>query len=43
MKGVYDLDGVMRKNSELFIGEVMENLEKQWRKEKGLVKMGERR
>lgn len=43
MKGVGNLDGVMRKSSELFVGEVMGNFEKEWRKEKYLVKMGERR
>lgn len=42
MKGVGDLDRVMWKSCELFVGEVVENFEKQWRKEKGLVKMGER-
>ena len=43
MKGVGDLDGVWRQSSELFVGKVMENFEKEWRQEKGLVKMGERR
>lgn len=43
MNGVGDLDGVKQKSCELFVGEVMENVEEQWRKEKDLVKMGERR
>ena len=43
MKGVGDLEGVKWQSCELFGDEVMEKVKEQWRKEKDLVKMGERR
>lgn len=43
MKGVSDFDEVKWQSCELFGGEVMEKVEEQWRKEKDVVKMGERR